>query len=493
MSGMGASSAAGAPAQPAQVSYSELMDALGGMNAFNKLLNLDEESMEAKRLQFQQDTQLMNARLGNMYSYLLNPNSQFVQYWDLTTSVCLVFTTFVTPFEVGMNLETKVDGLFIVNQIVNSFFIIDIFVQFFLPTKGKDGELMRKHKAIACKYLKGWFGLDVVSVLPLDVLQVSGVLSGGNPSLVRGFRLLRILRLIKLIRIVRASRIVTRWENSIAISFTSRAAASWSIFAVVLMHWFACAWSLLPQLMIPWRGSHDEELEDRVVAQINANASCTGCVSTEEGNPWCDSDCLSPCEREQMAQIYNVSERYVYFTMDWICRAVEDGFLPDNPDVGSQYMASLFVGLLLLVGGTSTIFPSNSGEFALMFMAVLGGTILFAAIQARRLLAPPLRRRTPRCLGPYAPARCIPHCSTFVPRKSRTRTHARTKASKHAPARHARHARTHGTHGTHPPTHTRLHRTTERPNDRPTSARYDRATSTCRAALNVFPPPLPRE
>ena len=104
MSGMGASSAAGAPAQPAQVSYSELMDALGGMNAFNKLLNLDEESMEAKRLQFQQDTQLINARLGNMYSYLLNPNSQFVQYWDLTTSVCLVFTTFVTPFEVGMNL-----------------------------------------------------------------------------------------------------------------------------------------------------------------------------------------------------------------------------------------------------------------------------------------------------------------------------------------------------------------------------------------------------
>ena len=199
-----------APRRTNAVQYGEVMDALGGQAAFLKALNVDSGDYEEKRRAFLADVALMRKRFGEMTKFLLKPNSLFVERWDMVTSVALLFTTFVTPFEVGLGLETKVDGLFVINQLVNCIFIFDIGIQFFMPVLDKNGQYIREHKKIAAKYMKGWFPLDVFSVLPFDILVVADALSGPDPSLLRGVRLLRVLRLVKLARILRASRIITR-------------------------------------------------------------------------------------------------------------------------------------------------------------------------------------------------------------------------------------------------------------------------------------------
>ena len=70
------------------------------------------------------------------------------------------------------------------------------------------------------------FFLDVISILPFDVLMVAapGLLQPG--PMTKSFKLIRIMRLIKLMRVLRASRIIQRWENSISISYSARCAIS---------------------------------------------------------------------------------------------------------------------------------------------------------------------------------------------------------------------------------------------------------------------------
>ena len=103
---------------------------------------------------------------------MLDPNSSKMQYWDMMTGLALVFTAFVTPFEVGTGVETKINALFVVNQLVNTLFQVDIVLQFFLPLPDprpeRSGEMIRDHKTIARLYLRSWFALDVASVCLSD-------------------------------------------------------------------------------------------------------------------------------------------------------------------------------------------------------------------------------------------------------------------------------------------------------------------------------------
>ena len=137
--------------------------------------------------------------------------------------LALFFTTFVTPFEVGLDLETTVNALFVVNQAVNVTFLIDIVVQFFLPFQSSQGVWEKSHSSTAANYLKSWFVIDIVSVLPLDVATAADAIKVKNPTVLRSVRLLRVLRLIKLLRILRTSRILTRWENRIGLTSSSKA------------------------------------------------------------------------------------------------------------------------------------------------------------------------------------------------------------------------------------------------------------------------------
>ena len=81
---------------------------------------------------------------------LLKPRGKFMQRWDIATAGALAFTLFVTPFEVGMDLPTSIDGgfivLFVINQIVALIFLIDVCVNFVLPTpNGTKGGYERRH------------------------------------------------------------------------------------------------------------------------------------------------------------------------------------------------------------------------------------------------------------------------------------------------------------------------------------------------------------
>ena len=114
-------------------------------------------------------------------SWVIMPNAWWMGYWDVATSLALVFTALVTPYEVAM-LETRFDGLFVVNRLIDLIFYVDIGLAFFSAFRKSakaGGNLITDRQTIRWHYLKGWFVIDISSMIPLDTVAVLQEASGG--------------------------------------------------------------------------------------------------------------------------------------------------------------------------------------------------------------------------------------------------------------------------------------------------------------------------
>merc|ERR1719487_2279248 len=84
--------------------------------------------------------------------------------------LAMLFVIFVTPYEVA-HLETELNVMFLLNRVVDVIFLIDMALQFFVmfQKKTKFGQTLEtNHKRIMRHYVRGWFPLDFVSILPFD-------------------------------------------------------------------------------------------------------------------------------------------------------------------------------------------------------------------------------------------------------------------------------------------------------------------------------------
>lgn len=377
------------------MAYDELLTGLTG-NASASTTELDPNVLK-------RDVGILHDRLSRMGRGLLNPRSKMMQYWDFATLSALFFTATVTPFEVCMmweeqSFDTLISSgglpLFIVNWIVNGIFIVDMGFNFFLPYKEsvkKGGGIVKSHSRIASHYLKGWFPIDLISVIPFDNIMMGIDTSGiSNASIFSMIRMLRLLRLIKLARILRASRIFSRWENSIALSSANVELIKYSILIAMVVHWFACTLGMVAQLMSPPRTEALAAAVEREI-NVNGNAQCSGCLPDGSNAPgsMCRSPCLTPCEINLLAFIerpnsydYEVQERIrlLESQQNWVCRYSLAGKVrsPDYP--GELWMAGLYVAMIQLGGGVGSIVPENFIEYCVFFACILIGSVLWAMV-----------------------------------------------------------------------------------------------------------------
>ena len=211
--------------------------------------------------------------------FLIHPlDAKWLGNWDIVMTLCLVFTAFVTPYEVAL-LEARVDILFCINRLLDLLFMLDLLLQFVLVVPDKANSLTSTDKRagwivspskIAARYLRGWFPIDLLSVTVgmSDIVQVAGILDAADLSKLRVLRVLRVLRLIKLLRLLRASRIIKRWEMRLAINYSLLSIVFNLVAMCLVSHWLACVWVLQARLvddpLSSWLGanSYVTELED---------------------------------------------------------------------------------------------------------------------------------------------------------------------------------------------------------------------------------------
>jgi hypothetical protein len=347
------------------------------------------------------DVALLQARLAKLGAGLLNPRSKLMQYWDFVTIAALLFTATITPYEVcllwdDVEFATLVPSgaivLFTINWIVNLIFIVDIVFNFFLPYKESvknGGGTVKSHRKIAARYLKGWFPIDIISVIPFDNIMMGVDTSGiSNPAIFSMIRMLRLLRLIKLARILRASRIFSRWENSISMSSADLSLLKFMVLIAIVIHWFACTLGMMAQLMGAVR---TPELEAAVAAELEAGQECYGCAPSADPltAPVCVSTCFTDCELELLAGMQipgayseQLAERVNLLASEqnWVCRYAKAGKVRPPTYHGELWVAGLYVAMIQLGGGVGSIVPENFAEYFVFFVCIVLGSVLWAMV-----------------------------------------------------------------------------------------------------------------
>lgn len=223
----GSSTNLGAPA----VSASDFDDGGGKGGAKSSLLRGSKKSK-------------LRARAGASH---LHPGSPFMRRWDVTMMLMMLFTALVTPYEVAFMDGGTVDFLFVLNRLVDLLFLIDLGINFLAPYQGSgkdDGQWVHDGRKIAQHYLRTWFTIDVVSLLPYDIVGMLVESDDVDVSQLKVVRIVRLFRLLKLFRVLRASRIMKRWETLVDLNYKIISLVKFALIMCFVAHWMACGWAL---------------------------------------------------------------------------------------------------------------------------------------------------------------------------------------------------------------------------------------------------------
>ena len=70
-------------------------------------------------------------------------------------------------------------------------------------------DIVDDRSVIACRYAKGWFLIDIVAIIPFDVLiKLFATASGNYNEMIRIARLGRLYKLVKITRLIRLVKLM---------------------------------------------------------------------------------------------------------------------------------------------------------------------------------------------------------------------------------------------------------------------------------------------
>ncbi|CAJ1975445.1 unnamed protein product [Sphenostylis stenocarpa] len=143
---------------------------------------------------------------------IVSPFDPRYRAWEMLLIVLVVYSAWICPFEFAF-LPYKQDPLFIIDNIVNAFFAIDIILTFFVAYLDNHSYLLVDDpKKIALRYISTWFIFDICSTAPFQ--SISLLFTDHRSEI--GFKILNMLRLWRLRRV---SSLFARLEKDIRFNY----------------------------------------------------------------------------------------------------------------------------------------------------------------------------------------------------------------------------------------------------------------------------------
>ena len=144
-------------------------------------------------------------------------------------------------------------GLEILANISQSFFLVDIYLNFQTAFYSK-GTLIQKRKKIILNYIKIWFWIDCIASFPYDWVLNAFNNSNDflkNSKLIRTFRFIKFIKVLRMLRLLKLKKILRKIENYVQLSNEINGFLVFfrlSFFIIVVAHWCACCWHLIATL-----------------------------------------------------------------------------------------------------------------------------------------------------------------------------------------------------------------------------------------------------
>lgn len=212
-----------------------------------------------KRMEIQDEIERTRKRVDEIYrnvDFRVNPSTKVMRSWNALIFLTLVFTATWTPFEVSF-LKIGIDGRFVLNRFIDTFLIVDFFLQFVTCYQDPvTGVWIRDSKSIFIHYASGRLIFDALAsfgCLIFDMTALYGTFhtSGADDGGIHTNELLatgRLLRLLSLIRFPKLSSDTFEYFHFLRgdqWTYNRLSLLKFLFIILSLVHWMACVWRLI--------------------------------------------------------------------------------------------------------------------------------------------------------------------------------------------------------------------------------------------------------
>lgn len=182
----------------------------------------------------------------NWKTLLLHPASIYARAWTRAVNVMILIICFTEPAIFAFRGDRRSKGTLSWNEIMEIPFVIifltDIIINFYRPIE-EYSRLVWDTKKIAYNYLTGWFFIDFLASIPLDLMFADVVTPGSASSkILAGLGLLRILRLYRI------KQMMSELEGNPLLPYLSFVSAKFALLIALASHWSACTLYFLASL-----------------------------------------------------------------------------------------------------------------------------------------------------------------------------------------------------------------------------------------------------
>ena len=125
----------------------------------------------------------------------------------------LVIACVATPLNIAFGYINTSMASVIGNYCLDFMFLFDIIVNFNSAFVAPTFELVEDRGAICKAYIKGWFTVDLLAIIPIDLIISSGADASGDGTDISSFakvarfgRLYKLAKLTKLLRILKTMK-----------------------------------------------------------------------------------------------------------------------------------------------------------------------------------------------------------------------------------------------------------------------------------------------
>mmetsp|Transcript_5676 Transcript_5676/g.15074 ORF Transcript_5676/g.15074 Transcript_5676/m.15074 type:complete len:595 (-) Transcript_5676:173-1957(-) len=199
---------------------------------------------------------------------ILPPTSKFKSNWDLMMMLLVFYNCVYIPIELCF-LErqsgwVKSSGHKAADYLIDFLFFIDILINMRTAYYDEDYEMVLDGKQIFRNYRKFWFWIDLLAVLPFDlILQI--FLAGSGDDFGTLFGMFKLPRLLRLMRVFKKLDVVAA-ANALRI-------VALMVMFCLIAHWFACIWWLIGWAEFTYDLSSGDSWLERIPGQALSNTS----------------------------------------------------------------------------------------------------------------------------------------------------------------------------------------------------------------------------
>jgi hypothetical protein len=125
--------------------------------------------------------------------------------WSFTILFLVMYIGLITPVRIAF-LEDNGE-YFVIDTIIDVCFLLDIILNFFFIEDNAVGETMYEQKDIVIHYLTGWFWVDLISSIPIELFTRS---MNGSSKGTLGIKFAKFMKAARLYKMVKVIKIVNK-------------------------------------------------------------------------------------------------------------------------------------------------------------------------------------------------------------------------------------------------------------------------------------------